>query len=136
MKKRIILTAFAFSALSLGAACADPLGDWRVGEGNATVRIKKCGSGLCGYVVATQGAPGKDVRNPDPSKRNRSVMGIEVLMNLRPAGSNVWRGTSYNAEDGLLYSATVTQEGANSLSIKGCGANGGVCGSETWTRVR
>lgn len=134
--KRVILTALAISALFTGAASADPLGEWRVGDGNATVRIKKCGSSLCGFVASTRGAPGKDVRNPDPSKRNRSVMGIEVLMNLRPRGSNVWAGTSYNAEDGLLYSATVTQESENSLEVKGCGANGGVCGSETWTRVR
>ncbi len=46
--------------------------------------LKKCGSGLCGFVAATRGAPGKDVRNPDPAKRSRSVLGIEVLMNLQP----------------------------------------------------
>ncbi|MEJ0095961.1 MAG: DUF2147 domain-containing protein [Methylocella sp.] len=134
--KRIILTAFALTALSIGQASAEPTGEWRVADGTATVRIAKCGAALCGFVATTRTAPGKDVRNPDPSKRGRSVIGIEVLINLRPTGDNVWTGTTYNAEDGLLYNATVTQEGNQSLQIKGCGANGGVCGSETWTRVK
>ena len=132
--KRITLTALAFTALFIGAACADPVGEWRTADG-ATVRIKKCGSGLCGFVAATRGAPGKDVRNPDPAKRSRSVLGIQVL-SLRPRGDKTWGGTSYNAEDGLTYNATLTEAGERSLQIKGCGANGGVCGSETWTRVK
>ena len=64
------------------------------------------------------------------------MLGIEVLINLQPKGAKVWTGTTYNAEDGLLYNATVTEESAASLQIKGCGANGGVCGSETWSRVK
>jgi uncharacterized protein (DUF2147 family) len=133
--KRITLTGLAFTALFCGGASADPVGEWRTSDG-ATVRIKSCGGALCGYVATTRGAPGKDVRNPDPSKRNRSVLGIEVLINLRPKGDKVWTGTTYNAEDGLLYNATVTEQSASALEVKGCGANGGVCGSETWTRVR
>jgi uncharacterized protein (DUF2147 family) len=131
----MILTALAVSALFVGAASADPAGEWRTADG-ATVRIKSCGGGYCGFVATVRGAPGKDVRNPDPSKRGRSVLGIEVLMNLRPKGDKSWTGTSYNAEDGLLYIATVTETGGSSLEVKGCGANGGVCGSETWARVR
>ncbi|MGA2638644.1 DUF2147 domain-containing protein [Methylocella sp.] len=133
--KRIILTALAFTALFIGGASADPVGEWRTADG-ATVRVKKCGSGLCGFVASTRGAPGKDVRNPDPAKRGRSVLGIEVLINLQPKGEKVWTGTTYNAEDGLLYNATVTEQGESALQVKGCGSNGGVCGSETWSRVR
>jgi uncharacterized protein (DUF2147 family) len=133
--KRITLTALAVIALFIGGASAEPVGEWRTADG-ATVRIKKCGSALCGYVATTRGAPGKDVRNPDPAKRGRSVLGIEVLIDLQPKGDKVWIGTTYNAEDGLLYNATVTEESAASIQIKGCGANGGVCGSETWSRVK
>ncbi len=134
--KRVIMAAFALMVLSLGGAAADPIGDWRVADGTATVRIKKCGAGICGFIASTRGAPGKDDRNPDPSKRGRSVLGLEVLINLRPSGDKVWTGTTYNAEDGLLYNATVTEDSERSLQIKGCGANGGVCGSESWTRVK
>lgn len=136
MRRITLLAAFALTALFIGQASADPVGEWRVADGNAIVRISKCGGALCGFVASTRSAPGKDVRNPDPAKRNRSVLGLEVLISLRPTGANVWTGTTYNAEDGLFYNATVTQQGPRSLQIRGCGANGGVCGSETWVRVK
>ncbi|WP_395666005.1 DUF2147 domain-containing protein [Methylocella sp.] len=134
--KRLILTALAFGVLCAGPASADPTGEWRVADGSATVRIRKCGAALCGSIASTRGAPGKDDRNPDPAKRNRSVLGIDVLLGMRPTGANAWSGTTYNAEDGLLYNATMTMQGDRSLVIKGCGPNGGICGSETWSRVK
>lgn len=136
MKRLLIVTAIAFTAIFIGQANADPVGEWRVADGSAIVRIRKCGAALCGFVASTRSAPGKDERNPDPSKRNRSVIGIEVLISLKPAGSNTWTGATYNAEDGLYYSATMSMQSEQALQIKGCGPNGGVCGSETWTRVK
>ncbi len=118
------------------AALADPIGEWRVGDGTATVRVRHCGSDLCGFIATTKGDPGKDDKNTDPAKRNRSVLGMEVLINLKPDGKNYWAGTTYNAEDGLTYTATVWLTDANSLNIKGCAPGGGVCGQELWTRVQ
>jgi uncharacterized protein (DUF2147 family) len=126
----------ASSVLALGNASADPIGEWRVGDGNATVRIGKCGSALCGVVASTRSPPGRDYKNPDPSKRNRSVLGIQVLSNMKPAGANTWTGASYNAEDGQTYAARMTMQGDRTLSLQGCVPNGGLCGSETWTKVR
>lgn len=119
------------------AALADPTGEWRVGDGSATVRVKHCGGGdLCGFISSTKGPPGKDSKNPDPAKRDRSVIGMEVLINLRPAGKNYWQGSTYDAEDGLIYTATIWMTDEDSLNIKGCAPGGGVCGQELWTRVR
>jgi len=136
MKPQLILTAIAFVALSASQACADPSGEWRVQDGNATVRIRKCGPMFCGFVASTRTAPGKDEKNPDPSKRTRSVLGIEVLIGLRPAGNNVWSGQTYNAEDGQMYNATVSMSNEQALQIKGCVPNSSLCGEEVWTRVR
>jgi len=136
MKRRLILSAIAFAAFSVSQAHADPIGEWRVADGNATVQIRKCGGGFCGFVASTRTAPGRDEKNPDPSKRSRSVLGIEVLINLRPAGNNLWTGTTYNAEDGQYYSATVSMQSERALQIKGCVPNGGLCGNETWVRVK
>ncbi|HLH11309.1 MAG TPA: DUF2147 domain-containing protein [Methylovirgula sp.] len=131
----IPLTLIGFITLST-AALAGPTGDWRVADGTATIRIHKCGPGLCGVVAATASAPGKDVRNPDPRKRNRSVIGLEVLINLRPAGPNSWAGTSYNANDGQYYSVRLSVVDESDLKVEGCAPGGGACGSETWTRVQ
>lgn len=136
MKQLVISVILALMAVSATPAKADPVGEWRVGDGSATVRIRKCGAALCGHVASTRSAPGKDEKNPDPAKRNRSVLGIEVLSNLRPAGPSAWSGTSYNAEDGQTYATQMTMQDESTLLVKGCVPHGGLCGSETWTRVR
>lgn len=118
------------------AALADPIGEWRVADGTATIRIHRCGGALCGNIASTVSTPGKDVRNPDPNKRNRSVIGLEVLINMRPAGSNRWAGTSYDAMDGQYYTTQISMEAPGALKIQGCSPGGGPCGSQTWSRVR
>jgi uncharacterized protein (DUF2147 family) len=128
--------ALAATMLAVSPALADPTGDWRVADGTATVRIKKCGAALCGFVVGTSTPAGKDDHNPDPSKRNRSVIGLEVLINMQKASENVWAGTTYNAEDGQTYSAKISLQSEQALQIQGCVSNGGPCGSETWNRVK
>lgn len=116
------------------AAWADPLGEWRVADGTATIRIHRCGGALCGNVATTVSDPGKDIRNPDPRKRNRSVLGMEVLINMRPVAPNLWSGTSYNADDGQYYSTQLSMYG-EALKISGCAPGGGPCGSQVWSRA-
>jgi uncharacterized protein (DUF2147 family) len=139
-----LFSAFAATlALGLSAACAvpavaavaDPAGEWRTADGTATVRISKCGGNYCGF-VATATTPGKDERNPDPKKRGRSVIGMQILYSMKPTGPDLWDGTIYNAEDGLTYGAKMTVQSGQTLQIQGCVPNGGACGNETWSRVR
>jgi uncharacterized protein (DUF2147 family) len=118
------------------AALADPLGEWLVADGTATIRIHRCGGALCGNIATTASTPGRDVRNPDPRKRNRSVLGMEVLIDMRRAGDNLWSGTSYDADDGQYYSTSISMASESSLKIEGCAPGGGPCGSQTWTRAR
>jgi uncharacterized protein (DUF2147 family) len=132
----LALAATLFAASSVFAASPDPTGDWRVADGTATVRIKHCGAALCGYIAGTSTTPGRDDRNPDPKLRGRSVMGIEVLINMQKAGENVWAGTSYNAEDGQTYATQISVVNEQALQIQGCSPGGGACGSETWARVK
>jgi len=131
-----LAAALMLAGLAPALADGDPTGEWRVADGTATVKIKKCGADLCGFVATTVGAPGTDNRNPDPSKRTRSVLGLEVLINLRKAGDNTWTGATYNADDGQTYSARITLLGDQQLQIQGCVPGGGTCGSETWARVK
>jgi uncharacterized protein (DUF2147 family) len=138
MKLLPIASAVSFAALTLvaTAAVADPAGEWRVSDGTATIRISRCGAAFCGVIASTSTPAGKDDKNPDPSKRNRSVLGIEVLFNMRKTAENVWAGKTYDAEDGQTYDAKISLQGEQSLTIQGCAPNGGPCGSQTWSRVR
>ncbi len=119
----------AFAALS-------PVGDWRVADGTATIRIHRCGAAWCGKVVTTITPAGKDIHNPDPRRRNHTVLGLEVLYNLHATGANAWSGYSYNAQDGQTYTITVSLAGPTALRVQGCVPGGGACGGETWTRAR
>jgi uncharacterized protein (DUF2147 family) len=113
-----------------------PAGDWRVADGTATIRIHRCGAAWCGKVVQTITPAGKDVHNPDPRRRNHTVLGLEVLYSLRAHGPNNWAGYSYNAQDGQTYTISVSVQSPAALRIQGCVPGGGACGGETWTRVR
>jgi uncharacterized protein (DUF2147 family) len=129
----VSLVALAFVST---AALTDPIGEWRVADGTATIRIHRCGYALCGNVSSTISPAGTDDRNPDPSKRGRSVLGLEVLINMRRAGQNLWAGTTYNADDGQLYDARISILDDGSLKVEGCAPGGGACGSQEWTRVQ
>jgi len=129
-------TGFLALLFASTAALANPVGEWQVADGTATVRISRCGADLCGFIAHTSTAPGKDTKNPDPRRRNRSVLGLEVLINMKQANKNLWNGATYNAEDGQFYSASMSQTDEKTLNIRGCAPGGGVCGSQAWTRVR
>lgn len=132
----LIVLASTATMFAASSALADPVGDWRVADGTATVRIKHCGAALCGYIASTSTPAGKDDRNPDPKLRGRSVMGMEVLINMQKAGDNVWTGSTYNSEDGQTYSAKISLQSEQALQIQGCTPGGGACGSETWARIK
>jgi uncharacterized protein (DUF2147 family) len=126
------LAGLAIAIVGFGSvAHADPVGEWRVADGTATVKITKCGPNFCGF-VATAVNPGQDIRNPDPTKRTRSTLGMQVFFNLKPGPGGTYTGETYNADDGQVYIATLTPNGSSML-IKGCVPGGGACGTETWT---
>lgn len=132
---RRLLTAGILSLISAGTALAQsPLGEWRVKDGTANIRIVQCGDALWGVIAWTKGTPGKDENNPDPALRNRSVIGMPILINMRQSGDS-WKGQVYNAEDGETYNSHIRLVSADVLSIEGCVLGGFICGGENWTRV-
>jgi uncharacterized protein (DUF2147 family) len=124
-----------FSWFSAAVAYADPEGVWRTADGKATIRISHCGGGFCGYVTSVP-ASVKDDKNPDPKLRGRSVANMEVLIEMRPAGANLWQGRAYDSDTGQYYAAKISLVSEQALKVEGCPLGGGICGSETWSRVR
>lgn len=89
---------------------------------------------LCGNIVWTKTPGGTDENNPDPSKRTRPVMGLEILLAMKQTGPNKWEGSVYNAENGKTYKANMSLESDDALRMEGCVMGGLICGGETWTR--
>ena len=117
------LFAVGFSGLALAEDGAN--GIWMLDSGKVTVRIAPCGSNLCGAIVGLakplnkQGLPKVDKKNPDEALRNRPLMGLTILANMKPSGENKWQGTIYNADDGRTYSSYMKLSGSN-MKVQGC----------------
>lgn len=136
----------AFLLAGLSAALAetprDPSGTWLTGDGRAKIQIDRCGTNsthVCGKVVwlkvptTETGAPRTDIKNPDPKKRARPVIGLPLIEGLRPEDGK-FSGQIYNVEEGKTYDVSMERESESELSVSGCLLKV-LCGSQTWTRV-
>ncbi|ACA18703.1 conserved hypothetical protein [Methylobacterium sp. 4-46] len=136
------LTAFLLLAGTAAQAGTDPSGTWLTEDGRAKIKIERCGpagSQACGTVVwlkvplNDQGQPRTDIKNPDPKKRQRPVIGLQLMEGLKPDEAG-YKGQIYNAEEGKFYEVTIARESASELSISGCLLKV-LCGSQTWTKA-
>lgn len=127
---------------SSAALAADPLGNWLTQTGTSRVRVADCGGALCGTIVWLKeptdpetGKPKTDKNNADAAKKSRPLIGVQIVLGMKPAGADKWTGQVYNAEDGKTYSGNLTYSGGDSLQLQGCALGGLVCKSQTWTKA-
>jgi uncharacterized protein (DUF2147 family) len=119
----------------VGSAAAEPTGDWMVGNGAAVVRIEPCGEAMCGAIAWTKRQNGVDAKNPDPAKRTRPLLGMPILIDMKPAADGSrWEGKVYNSEDGQTYASHIELKSPEILRIEGC-VLGFLCGGENWMRT-
>lgn len=111
-----------------------PVGEWLVEDGEGKIRIEECGDNMCGYVSAAKNANAKDRHNPDPSLRDRPVIGTPILIDMKPNGKR-WSGRIYNVKDGRSYTAHISLKSAETLRVEGCAFGGMICGGQNWSRV-
>jgi uncharacterized protein (DUF2147 family) len=95
------------------------------------IRIAPCGEAFCGTISWTSN-PGRDEHNPDPSKRDHSIVGTQILLRMHAAGADRWDGKIYNPENGKTYTGHITLVDPNTLRVEGCLLL--FCGGEDWTR--
>ena len=122
------------SAPKAKASRNSPVGEWLAEDGEGQIRIEECGANLCGYVSTAKDPNEKDRTNPDPALRGRSVIGMPVLIDMKPRGDR-WNGRIYNAKNGKTYAANIRLKNANTLRVEGCAFGGLLCGGQDWSRV-
>jgi uncharacterized protein (DUF2147 family) len=132
--------AAACLAASGGTGSASPVGLWLTKDG-AKIRVSPCGRDLCGFIVQSSssidpatGRPFADKNNADPARRNRSLVGTEVLISMHHQSPARWSGRLYNVRDGNNYSGNLIETGPSSIRIEGCWL--GICGGEDLTRIK
>ena len=116
------------------ASPTSPVGEWLVEDGKSQIRVEECGANLCGYVSVAKKPNEKDRNNPNPSLRGRSVVGMPILLDMKPSG-NRWNGRIYNAQDGRTYTGIISLKNGNTLRVQGCAFGGMICGNQNWSRV-
>lgn len=137
MTYKVWAAAMGVLLLATGSAAAagEATGVWMRSSGTSKIRIDKCGAALCGTVVWEK-SPRKDIYNPDAAKRDEPITGRRVLLGMKPAGEDKWKGEVYNAEDGKTYTGYITLTGPDQLKLQGCVLGGLICKSDTWSRAR
>lgn len=137
--KLVLGIAVAVGLFASTALAADPSGLWLTEDGSAKIKIAMCGANVCGTVAwlqephDTNGKPKVDIYNADTSKRSRPIIGVPVILSMKPAGADKWSGDIYNAEDGKTYNASLTLSGTDKLVVQGCVTV--FCKTKTWTRT-
>jgi uncharacterized protein (DUF2147 family) len=137
------LSTFAPQAIA-PALAADPIGTWYTADNDSQVRVTNCGGALCGSIVwlkvpndPATGRPKTDKNNPDPGKQSRPLIGVQIVLGMKPSGTpDQWSGDVYNSQDGKTYSGSFSMTGANTAELRGCVLGGLICKSQTWTRAK
>ena len=137
-----LLTVLSAIALTAGgpARAADPLCTWYTADKDSQVRITNCGGALCGSLVwlnepidPATSRPNTDYNNADTSKRSRPLLGVQIVLGMKPSGTpDQWSGNVYNASDGKTYTGSFTLTGPNAAELKGC-VMSIICKTQTWT---
>jgi uncharacterized protein (DUF2147 family) len=134
-----VVAALLGAAPAKAQAGGEVSGIWLTQQGDAKVRVSKCGGGICGVVIwlrdpinPATGKPQVDDKNSNPALAKRPVVGLPLFSGMQPSGPNKWSGQIYNADDGSTYASNVSVSGPDTLKVEGC--VGALCGGETWSR--
>jgi uncharacterized protein (DUF2147 family) len=133
-------TVLLAAVASAAAQTADPVGEWLVEDGSARIKVVSCPGAVANQpptfwgVIWAETTPGTDSKNPDPSMRNRPMLGVPILINMKQTESNKWEGKIYDANGGSLYDSHISVTRNDMLAVRGCM---GVifCGGQDWKRV-
>ncbi len=141
----VAATILAAAALAERAAIAaeklSPLGVWlALGDdgGKGHIEFYECGDKLCGKLVWSSDPEARDIHNPDESKRDRLVVGTDILTELTPDGENFWDyGRLYDATTGKTWNCNITVlPGNDKLKIRGYWGISLFGQSRIWERVK
>jgi uncharacterized protein (DUF2147 family) len=102
-----------------------PIGVWLDASKRIEVKVTPCGQFLCGKLLwfrwpdDDQGLPVVDLKNKDTKLRNRPLLSLTILRNLRRADENNWEeGEIYNPDDGENYHVKMSIQDDQTLRIR------------------
>jgi len=126
------------------------VGKWWNQEKEAQIEIYSCGGKYCGKIVwmkepnypATDpkgmgGQPRVDRENPDPAKKERPILGLNLVWGFTYSGGNLWEGGQiYDPREGKTYKCKMTLENPDHLKVRGFIGVSLIGKTNNWTRVK
>jgi uncharacterized protein (DUF2147 family) len=116
--------ALSCTAVQAQSTSPGPIGLWLDDEGKAGIEIERCDRELCGRVIwlkepnDTAGKAWKDILNPDASKRDTPVCGLQILGGLKREANGDWTGGwVYDPEEGKRYNLEITVKDGETLQV-------------------
>ncbi|KAB7727266.1 DUF2147 domain-containing protein [Rudanella paleaurantiibacter] len=127
------------SLTNAASAQKDPnaiVGEWLSDQKDRRIQIYRQGGSYFGRITWGTGTVSNDEKNPNPTLRNRPLLGLVLLQNLRFDGKNTWQdGTIYDPREGKTYACKVSLESNNRLNIRGFMGLSMFGRTDVWTRV-
>jgi uncharacterized protein (DUF2147 family) len=121
----------------------DLVGDWLVSEKTAVITFFADGNkfyGRTSWMGKPRDETGKlrtDIKNPDPAKRSKPLLGALLCRNFVYDGDGVWvDGTIYDSRSGRTYNCKITMQDINTISLRGYFGISLIGASTTWTRKK
>jgi uncharacterized protein (DUF2147 family) len=113
------------------------LGKWTNPDQTTHFQIYKQNNKYYGKVLWGTGRNPKDINNPDPTLRNRELIGLVMLHDFNYKGKSVYSdGTIYDPNDGKTYSCKLSLQSKDQLEVRGYVGIPLFGRSETWTRIK
>ena len=145
--KKIALLMFAFVSIIFSANAQknadDIVGVWVTGSGKAHVKIDKVGNYYFGRVVWLKeplnelGKPKLDKNNEDVTKRNKAIMGMQLVGGFEWKNDNLWEnGNIYDPENGKTYKCKIDLENLNTMNVRGFIGISIFGRTDIWKRVK
>lgn len=144
LKNTSLLLFLIVSGLKLSAQNKDAIvGNWFTSKHDAKIEIYKRGDAYFGKLAwfkeenDASGKPKLDVKNPNQSLKNRTLLNLEFLKNFVYKGENTWEnGEIYDAQSGKTYSSKISMSGNDQLNLRGYVGVSLFGRTEIWSRVK
>lgn len=121
--RRILPIVVLTLALPSAAYAVTPFGQWARGDGNARVRVAKCGADIC--------ATNTWIKPGTPSEKKGDVL----VMTIAPVSDGHYEGSAYDPQRKMTYKMTLDVSGDN-MTTKGCVLGGLLCKGVNWTKIK
>ncbi len=128
------LLGIACTLVSLSAWASDAsqvLGYWLTPEDNAVIEIYRDGERFSGRIVSLKepnypdghsqvGQPKRDLNNPDESKQDRLIVGLNMIEGFEYIGDGRYEsGTIYDPRNGVTYQCEMSLQRDGTLEVRG-----------------